>query len=94
MKIFLDTADVDTIKNLNEIGLIDGVTTNPTLIRKSGANPDDIYSAIADLGVLTFQWKCTAMPSRCMTKHATVRHLWQSRNHQASNDKRRLAGLP
>ena len=51
MKIFLDTADVDTIKNLNETGLIDGVTTNPTLIRKSGANPDDIYSAIADLGV-------------------------------------------
>lgn len=51
MKIFLDTADVETIKNLNETGLIDGVTTNPTLIRKSGTDPEDVYSAIADLGV-------------------------------------------
>ena len=51
MKIFLDTADVETIKTMNETGLIDGVTTNPTLIRKSGADPEDVYSAIADLGV-------------------------------------------
>lgn len=51
MKIFLDTADVKTISNLVSTGLIDGVTTNPTLIRKSGADPEDVYSAIADLGV-------------------------------------------
>jgi len=51
MKIFLDTADVETISNLVNTGLIDGVTTNPTLIRKSGADPEDVYSAIADLGV-------------------------------------------
>ena len=51
MKIFLDTADVETISNLVSTGLIDGITTNPTLIRKSGANPEDIYSAIAELGV-------------------------------------------
>lgn len=51
MKIFLDTADVETLKNLVPSGLIDGVTTNPTLIRKAGENPLDIYQAIADLGV-------------------------------------------
>ena len=51
MKIFLDTADLETLKNLIPSGLIDGVTTNPTLIRKAGENPLDIYSAIADLGV-------------------------------------------
>ena len=51
MKIFLDTADITTIKNLVSTGLIDGITTNPTLIRKSGENPEDVYSAIADLGV-------------------------------------------
>ena len=51
MKIFLDTADVETISNLVSTGLIDGITTNPTLIRKSGAEPEDVYSAIADLGV-------------------------------------------
>lgn len=51
MKIFLDTADVDTLKNLVPSGLIDGVTTNPSLIRKAGENPLDIYTEIADLGV-------------------------------------------
>ena len=36
MKIFLDTADLNEIRKANETGLIDGVTTNPTLILKSG----------------------------------------------------------
>ena len=51
MKIFLDTTDVNTIKRLHSTGLIDGVTTNPTLVRKAGRSPDEIYDAIADLGV-------------------------------------------
>ena len=38
MKIFLDTADFDAISERYETGLIDGVTTNPTLVRKSGVN--------------------------------------------------------
>ena len=36
MKIFIDSADVWAIKDAYETGLIDGVTTNPTLIMKSG----------------------------------------------------------
>ena len=36
MKFFVDTADVDAIKELNETGMVDGVTTNPSLIKKSG----------------------------------------------------------
>ena len=36
MKFFIDTADVDAIRELNETGLVDGVTTNPSLIMKSG----------------------------------------------------------
>ena len=40
MKIFLDTADTEIIKKYFETGLVDGVTTNPTLIMKSGKNPD------------------------------------------------------
>ena len=51
MKIFLDTADVATVKQLFPTGLIDGVTTNPTLIRKSGADPLDVYQELADIGV-------------------------------------------
>ena len=38
MKIFLDSANLDEIKSLAETGLIDGVTTNPSLIAKSGMN--------------------------------------------------------
>lgn len=51
MRIFLDSADVDEIKDLYSTGLIDGVTTNPTLIRKSGRKPDDVYQELVDLGV-------------------------------------------
>jgi|TARA_B100001113_G_scaffold312287_1_gene276658 transaldolase len=51
MKIFLDTADTSLIKKHFATGLIDGVTTNPTLIMKSGRNPLDVYQELKDLGV-------------------------------------------
>ena len=51
MKIFLDTADVSTILEHFETGLIDGVTTNPTLIMKSGRDPEDVYQELAEAGV-------------------------------------------
>ena len=51
MKIFLDTAETDLIRKHFNTGLIDGVTTNPTLIRKSGRNPEDVYQEIKDIGI-------------------------------------------
>ena len=51
MNIFLDTADTELIKKYYGTGLIDGVTTNPTLIRKSGRDPEDVYQELADYGV-------------------------------------------
>ena len=42
MKIFLDTADIDEIKKANETGMIEGITTNPTLIKKSGSDPVEV----------------------------------------------------
>jgi transaldolase len=51
MKIFLDTADTDVIEKYFSTGLVDGVTTNPTLIMKSGKTPDDVYQKIKDIGV-------------------------------------------
>ena len=51
MKIFLDTADTEVIKKHYETGLIDGVTTNPTLMMKSGRNPDDVYQELKDIGL-------------------------------------------
>ena len=51
MKLFLDTADVPTIVKHFDTGLIDGITTNPTLIMKSGRNPEDVYRELAGHGV-------------------------------------------
>ena len=51
MEIFLDTADTDVIKKHFQTGLIDGVTTNPTLIMKSGRDPEEDYQEIMDIGV-------------------------------------------
>lgn len=51
MKIFLDTADIDEIRRATEAGLIDGITTNPSLMAKSAgdADPRDHYLAICEL---------------------------------------------
>jgi len=47
MKIFLDTADVDMIRPAYQTGLINGVTTNPTLIRKSGRDPIEVIKEMS-----------------------------------------------
>ena len=51
MKIFLDTADVSEIEKAVATGLIDGITTNPTLIRKAGRDPIEVYKDIQSLGI-------------------------------------------
>jgi transaldolase len=49
MKIFIDTAEIEEIKPLVELGLVDGVTTNPSLILKSGRNIFEVTKEICDL---------------------------------------------
>ena len=49
MKFFVDTADVDDIRNLASTGLVDGVTTNPSLIAKSGRNFLEVIPEICEL---------------------------------------------
>ena len=51
MKIFLDTADKESVRKHFKSGLIDGLTTNPTLIRKSGRNHEDVYQELKDIGI-------------------------------------------
>ena len=52
MKLFLDTAIIKEIDERLKTGVISGVTTNPTLIKKSGREPDDVYAdLIRDIGV-------------------------------------------
>jgi transaldolase len=49
MKFFIDSADVGELKNLAALGLVDGVTTNPSLIAKSGRNFLDVLREVCDL---------------------------------------------
>ncbi|MDU2830166.1 MAG: fructose-6-phosphate aldolase [Anaerococcus sp.] len=49
MKFFLDTANVDQIKRINDLGLCDGVTTNPSLIKKEGRDFKEVVTEIASI---------------------------------------------
>ena len=51
MRIFLDTANCQEISTHYSTGLIDGVTTNPSLILKSHRKPDDVYGELKALGI-------------------------------------------
>ena len=51
MKLFIDSADVKEIYQCLETGFISGVTTNPTLIKRSGRKPDDVYRELITLGI-------------------------------------------
>ena len=49
MKFFADTAEISEIRDLAETGLLDGVTTNPSLIHKSGRNFLEVVREIASV---------------------------------------------
>ena len=51
MKLFLDTADTELIEKHFQTDLIDGITTNPTLIMKSGRDPEEVYQQLIDMGI-------------------------------------------
>jgi transaldolase len=46
MKIFLDTANLDSIRHYSEMGMVDGITTNPSLLSKEGGDPEEIIREI------------------------------------------------
>ena len=49
MKFFVDTANVDDIREINDLGLLDGVTTNPSLIMKSGRDIIEVTKEICSI---------------------------------------------
>jgi len=49
MKFFVDTAEIDQIKELNDLGMVDGVTTNPSLILKSGRDIIEVTREICEI---------------------------------------------
>ncbi len=66
MKFFADTAEIEEIRSLASAGLIDGVTTNPTLIKKSGRNFRDVIAEICDATTGPVSAEVTAVDTDAM----------------------------
>ncbi len=70
MKFFVDTADVDEIRKANDMGVICGVTTNPSLIAKSGRKFEDVIKEITSIvdGPISGEVKATTIDAEGMIK--------------------------
>lgn len=68
MKFFIDTANVDDIRKANEMGVICGVTTNPSLIAKEGRDFNEVIKEIADIvdGPISGEVKATTIDAKGM----------------------------
>ena len=74
MKIFLDTADLEEIKTAARWGILDGVTTNPTLYAKVGGSYDDILTEVCKITPAPSRPRSSATTSRgCSRRVATSR---------------------
>lgn len=72
MKFFVDTADIKEIADMNDTGLLDGVTTNPSLIMKSGRDIMEVTKEICDLVKGPVSAEVTATEYADMMKEAAV----------------------
>ena len=72
MKFFVDTADVNEIRELSDTGLLDGVTTNPSLIMKSGRDIMEVTKEICDIVDGPVSAEVTATDFEGMMKEAEV----------------------
>ena len=68
MKFFVDTADINEIKSLSETGMLDGVTTNPSLIAKSGRNFMEVIAEICNIVEGPVSAECIATDYETMLK--------------------------
>lgn len=68
MKLFIDTANIEEIKKANEMGVICGVTTNPSLIAKEGRKVEDVVAEIASIvdGPISGEVKATTVDAEGM----------------------------
>ena len=72
MKFFIDTADVKEIRELSATGLLDGVTTNPSLIKKSGRKINEVIEEICKIVPGPVSAEVTATTFEEMIKEAEV----------------------
>ncbi|MBR2727185.1 MAG: fructose-6-phosphate aldolase [Solobacterium sp.] len=70
MKFFIDTANIDEIREVNEMGILAGVTTNPSLIAKEGRDFNEVIKEIADIvdGAISGEVKATTVDAEGMIR--------------------------
>ena len=76
MKFFLDTANVEEIKRINQLGLVDGVTTNPTIISKEGRDFKEVITEICGLVDGPVSAEVIALDTENMVKEAQDISTW------------------
>ncbi|CAM3295949.1 fructose-6-phosphate aldolase [Streptococcus pluranimalium] len=76
MKFFLDTANVEAIKEINRLGVVDGVTTNPTIISKEGRDFEEVIKEICSIVDGPVSAEVTALKAEDMVEEARVIAKW------------------
>ncbi len=76
MKFFLDTANVDEIKRINKLGLVDGVTTNPTIIAREGRDFEEVIKEICETVEGPVSAEVISLDSEGMIKEAKNIAQW------------------
>jgi len=72
MKIFLDTADIESIKRANDTGLLDGITTNPSKVLESGKNFYDVITEICKIVKGPVSAEAVAVKAENIVKEAII----------------------
>lgn len=76
MEFFLDTANVEAIKTINELGLVDGVTTNPTIISREGRDFETVIKEICDIIDGPVSAEVTGLTANEMVDEARALSKW------------------
>ncbi len=76
MKFFLDTANIEEIKRVNDLGLCDGVTTNPSIIKKEGKDFEEVVKEICRLVDGPVSAEVTSYDCDGMVEQARVLSKW------------------
>ena len=76
MKFFLDTANIEEIKRVNDLGLCDGVTTNPSIIKKEGRDFEEVVKEICKLVDGPVSAEVTSYECEGMVEQARALSKW------------------
>ena len=72
MKLFLDTADIEEIREINRWGVLSGVTTNPSLVAREGQDPDIVWKEILETVPGDISLETTATEADAMYEEGLV----------------------